>query len=178
MRRSLVLIAALATFPAALLVAGTPSQTGPRPSPRIAPPTGTFILKSAAPLPEGIAQVTEGMPFLLQGLARQRLTDVNPTYRKVSLERKGEEVVIQFDGRAPMVLPLNRTLPWTREDGQTYFVRVEEKQSRLVQTYQAQDGQRTNEFIPDADGLVLQVTVQSPKLARTLKYRLVYAKQS
>ena len=67
--------------------------------------------------------------------------------------------------------------PWTREDGETFWVSVVASPSKIVQTYKAKDGERTNEFTlsPNGQSLVLKVSVRSPKLSKVLNYSLVYA---
>ena len=123
----------------------------------------------------GIGRATEGLPFMARSLAQARLAAVNPVYRKVALEQKENTVRIQFDGRKAVEVPLKGGLAWTREDGEAFWVTAESRQGRIVQTYKAKDGERTNEFVLTPSGdLLLKVTVRSHKLANTLKYQMVY----
>ena len=139
-------------------------------------PTGTFTLSKSPDLPKGIEQATEGVPFLIRGMAEKRLADVNPAYRKVVLSQDASAVTIQFDGRQPVRVPLNGGTAWTREDGETFWVSATAAPSKLTQTYKAKDGERTNEFTvsPDGKSMVLKVSVRSPKLSKVLNYSMVY----
>ena len=140
-------------------------------------PVGVFTLQSSPDLPRGIEQATEGVPFLTRGLAEKRLTDINPAYRRVVLSQDGSAVTIQFDGRQPVRVPLRGGTAWTREDGETFWVSAVASPSKIVQTYKAKDGERTNEFTlsPTGQSLILKVSVRSPKLSKVLHYSLVYA---
>ncbi|MFN8011514.1 MAG: hypothetical protein U0P81_08910 [Holophagaceae bacterium] len=136
---------------------------------------GQYQLVSAPDLDAGISQVMEGLPFFQKPLAQQRLHSVNPAYRRVTLDRGGEAVTIQFDGRKPLQVPLKGGITWTREDGEAFWVTAESHGNLVRQTYHAKDGERTNEFelTPHGD-LVLRVTVRSHKLPSVLKYQMVY----
>ncbi len=150
-----------------------------KPMPKnVAPiPAGVFTLQSSPDLPSGIEQATEGVPFLARGLAEKRLVDLNPAYRKVVLSQDASTVTIQFDGRQPVRVPLKGGMAWTREDGETFWVSAVASPSKIVQTYKAKDGERTNEFTlsPNGQSLVLKVSVRSPKLSKVLNYSMVYA---
>ena len=139
-------------------------------------PTGTYVLNNSPDLPRGIALAAEGVPFLLRGLAEKRLADLNPAYRRLRLSQDGSSITVQFDGRQPMRMPLKGGTAWTREDGETFWVSATAEPSRLVQTYKARDGERTNEFIlaPDGKVLILKVSVRSPRLSHVLNYSMVY----
>lgn len=136
---------------------------------------GRYQLVQAPDLDAGIDLVMEGLPFFVKPLAHQRLRSVNPAYRRVALEQRGDAVSIQFDGRAPIQVPLKGGVNWTREDGEAFWVTAESHGNLVRQTYHAKDGERTNEFelTPHGD-LVLRVTVRSHKLSSVLKYQMVY----
>jgi hypothetical protein len=69
-----------------------------------------------------------------------------------------------------------RAVDWTREDGEKFRISARMDQDDLVQTYQAEDGERTNVFHVDATNrtLTLAVTVASPRLPGPLRYTLTY----
>lgn len=136
---------------------------------------GQYQLVKAPDLDAGIDLVMEGLPFLQKSHANQRLHSVNPAYRRVALDQRGDAVTIQFDGRQPLQVPLKGGVAWTREDGEAFWVTAESHGNVVRQTYRAKDGERTNEFelTPHGD-LVLRVTVRSHKLPGVLKYQMVY----
>ena len=165
-------------FAALLIVPALMAAETTKPTPiAIRAPTGTFTLSQTPDLPQGIEQATEGVPFLIRGLAEKRLADVNPAYRRVVLSHDATTVSIQFDGRQPVRVPLQGGTAWTREDGETFWVNASVSPSKITQTYKARDGERTNEFAlsPSGESLVLKVSVRSPKLSKVLYYSLVYS---
>ena len=165
-------------FAALLIVPALMAAETTKPTPiAIRAPTGTFTLSQTPDLPQGIEQATEGVPFLIRGLAEKRLADVNPAYRRVVLSHDATTVSIQFDGRQPVRVPLQGGTAWTREDGETFWVNASVSPSKIVQTYKAKDGERTNEFTlsPDGNLLLLKVSVRSPRLSKILNYSLVYS---
>jgi hypothetical protein len=164
-------------FAALLIVPALMATETAKPAPvALKAPTGTFTLSQTPDLPQGIEQATEGVPFLMKGIAEKRLSDVNPAYRRVVLSHDATSVSIQFDGRKPVRVPLQGGTAWTREDGETFWVNATATPSQIVQTYKAKDGERTNEFTlsPSGESLLLKVSVRSPKLSKVLYYSLVY----
>ncbi len=136
---------------------------------------GRYQLVRTPDLDASIDRVTEGLPFFEKPMANHRLRSVNPAYRRVALEQRAGTVSIQFDGRKPVEVPLKGGLAWTREDGEAFWVTAEAHGNRVLQTYKAKDGERTNEFILTPSGdLLLKVTVRSHKLANVLRYQMVY----
>ena len=136
---------------------------------------GRYQLVRTPDIDAGIDLVMEGLPFFAKPMANQRLHSVNPAYKRVALEQKKDSVSIQFDGRQPVLVPLKGGLSWTREDGEAFWVTAESHGNRVLQTYKAKDGERTNEFVLTPNGeLLLKVTVRSHKLANVLKYQMVY----
>ena len=165
-------------YAALLIVPALMAAETTKPAPAsIRAPTGAFVLSQAPDLPQGIEQATEGVPFLVRGMAEKRLADVNPAYRRVVLSHDASSVSIQFDGRKPVRVPLQGGTAWTREDGETFWVNATASPSQIIQTYKAKDGERTNEFTlsPDGESLLLKVSVRSPKLSKVLYYSLVYS---
>jgi hypothetical protein len=154
---------------AALLALPTLSAQAPEGLP------GRYQLVRSPDLDAGIDLAVEGLPFLQKPQALRRLHAVNPAYRRVALERKEGAVAIQFDGRPPVEVPLKGGRAWTREDGEAFWVTAEASGNRVLQTYKAKDGERTNEFVlTPAGDLLLRVTVRSHKLPNILKYQMVY----
>ena len=67
-----------------------------------------------------------------------------------------------------------RTAKWTREDGEVFDVAARWTNDRLVQSFKAADGERTNTFTlgPDGRALDVQVEVKSPQLPEPVRYAL------
>jgi len=140
-------------------------------------PFGSWTLVSAPDLPGIIEAATAQMNFITRPIARSRLNQTNNVYRTLRIERESGGITIQFDQRPPQHTPADgQTVQWTREDGQTFLVSTRVDRDDLVQTYQAEDGQRTNRFHVDPATriLTLKVTVTSPRLPGPLDYELTY----
>ena len=170
--RTALLTAAMLTLPA---FAGEPTA----PSHATTQLEGTYQLIAKPDLESGIDLATEGLPFFTKPEAKARLASVNPAYRKVALHQKDGVVLIQFDGRKAVEVPLKGGLAWTREDGETFWVTAVSSPDRLQQTYKAKDGERTNEFVLTPSGdLLLKVTVRSHRLGHLLRYQMLYRRQA
>ena len=76
-----------------------------------------------------------------------------------------------FDQRRAITSPANgQPVKWTREDGEVFDLSTEWQGQRLVQTFRAEDGTRTNTYSISADGRVLtmHVVLRSPRLSGRL----------
>lgn len=152
---------------AALVVSAAPVQ---------AQIQGTYRLVSGLDLTRGISQATEELPMFERLYARHRLADVNPLYKTLQLKQTGTGMELTFDRRAPLALQEGRAVSWTREDGEPFSVSLTTRGSRFTQVYKGREGQRTNVFYvsPAGQTVIMDVTVRSHKLAKTLHYHLVY----
>ncbi|HTL97489.1 MAG TPA: hypothetical protein VL181_01670 [Holophagaceae bacterium] len=139
-------------------------------------PHGTFVLDRAPELDKGIAAFVAQAPGGQRERLAQRLKDVDPLYKQLELGATAEAFTLRFEGREPLVLPLDgRDVAWTREGGETMRVNARPSLSGVLQTYKAADGERTNEFVQLPDGrLILSVQVHVNGLAKDLSYTVVY----
>lgn len=169
----------LALFAALPMLATLPSQAAEPAVLALMPvaaPSGAFVLDRAPDLDKGIqAFVTQAASGRRDFLAK-RLKAVDPLYKQVDISSTADAVTLTFDGRAPLVLPLNgQEVAWTRESGEVLRVSARPSLSGILQTYKAADGERTNEFILLPDGrLILSVQVHVAGLAKDLSYKVVY----
>lgn len=138
-------------------------------------PHGTFVLDRAPDLDKGIAAFVTQAPAGQRARLAARLKDVDPLYKELALGTAGEALSLTFEGRQPLVLPLSgQPVTWTRA-GEPIQVSARPSVSGLLQTYQAEDGVRTNEFILLPDGrLILSVQVHVNGLPKDLSYKVVY----
>jgi hypothetical protein len=119
------------------------------------------------------------MSFITRPIARGRLRRTNPVYNRVVVNFTPQQVSTTFDQRHAIESPANgQPIKWTREDGERLDLSTEWQQGRLVQTFRAEDGSRTNTYVvsPDGHTLTLHVVIRSPKLPQPLEYKLVYNK--
>jgi hypothetical protein len=124
------------------------------------------------------ATVTD-MNFIKRPFARHKLTNLNPPYRKVTIAISNREVLVKFDEREPIHMPLGgRSAPWTREDGDKFMVAAQASKDQLVQTFKNDEGERTNVFklSPDGKSLIMSATIKSPQLPRPLTYSISFGR--
>jgi hypothetical protein len=140
-------------------------------------PFGSWTLDAAPDLPKVIEAATASMNFITRPIARSRLNKTNEVYQTVRIEREAGTISIQYGQRQPQRMPADgSTVAWTREDGEKFLISARAERDDLVQTYKAEDGERTNVFHVDPDSriLTLKVTVTSPRLPRPVSYAITY----
>lgn len=125
---------------------------------------------------QAIDQAVEKMNFIKRPIARSRLTKTNIPYQRIRIEVSASEAEIAYDAHKPIRMPINgQPIKWTRDDGEVLDVSATFDDSKLLQTYKAEDGMRVNSFYRDSGGLLhLQVEVSSPQLPQKVRYELVY----
>jgi hypothetical protein len=123
----------------------------------------------------GVAKVN----FMIRSIARSRLTNVNPAYKRVAIEQTSDAITTTYDDRKPVRAPLDgSTIKWTREDGEKFDVHVEQKDGQLVQTFKGEDGERINTYqlSPDGNTLTVAVELRSERLPEPVRYALTFAR--
>jgi hypothetical protein len=120
-----------------------------------------------------IERVVKGMNPVTRSIARRRLARTNPAYERVSIRFEGNSARVSA-GPSTLTLPLSgEPVRWNR-DGEVIRVSGRRDAAGYVETFDARDGRRVNRFTPAGEGLLLTVTVTSPRLPRPLEYRLHY----
>ena len=140
-------------------------------------PFGNWTLVSAPDLPKVIEEATASMNFVVRPIARGRLKKTNDAYKRIQINRTGAEISIQYDERKPQHMPGNgQAVAWKREDGEDFLISARLEHEDLIQTYKAEDGERSNVFHldPKTGTLTVAVTIKSGKLPKPLTYTLTY----
>ncbi len=130
---------------------------------------------------QAVDTAAAGVSFVIRPIARKRLRDTNQPYDTVSFRIQPGEIVCTRNGKSPIRSDEKGTpVQWTREDGKLYQVTQQFKDGAFTQLYKAEDGSRTNHFTLSADGakLSLEVTVESPKLPKPLRYSLEFRRHA
>ena len=141
--------------------------------------SGTWTQTKADDIPAAINSTVADMNFIKRPVARHRLTNLNPAYRKVMIAVSDREVLVKFDEREPIHMPPDgKSAPWTREDGAKFMVAAQVSKDQLVQTFKNDEGERTNIFklSPDGKSLTLSATIKSPQLPKSLTYSITFAR--
>ena len=146
-------------------------------APLAAQTAGTWKLAADPDIPGVIEKATEPMNIFIRPIARARLRKTNPAYTQIVIERTGTEIVITYDQRAPQHMPATgEIVNWKREDGEVFKLSGKLEGNDLIQTYTAEDGQRTNVFHvdPNTGGLSMAVTLTSHRLPKPVVYAVAY----
>lgn len=145
-------------------------------------PQGTFAVTTPddTGIKTAIDNAVAKMNFLFRAVARGRLHDTNPRYQRLEIHTTDQQISVQFDQRAPIVMPATGApVKWKREDGEVFDVSAHVGADALTQTFRSDEGQRVNEFRLHPDGsLSLDVTVTSPKLPAPVKYTLQFRREA
>ena len=130
-------------------------------------------------IPAAIETCISDMFFIKRPIARRRLANVNPAYKKIALSITPQQVSVKLDDRNPILMPASgQAVSWTREDGEVFQVAAHLAPNQLTQTFKNEDGERTNIFrlSPDGKSINLFVTVNSPQLPKALTYTITFGR--
>jgi len=144
---------------------------------------GTYTLDEADSdnIGEAIDQAVGKLNFLTRHIARGRLKNLNPAYRKVVIASSPNELSVTVDNQPTLRTPANGTsIAWQGPDGGKVNASMRFAGGHLVQTFTSADGRRVNYFTLSSDGrtLTMQVTETSPRLSQPIKYKQVYRRVS
>lgn len=124
-----------------------------------------------------IDSVVSQMSVMTRGIARRRLEANNRVPTQVRIDRDGEEIVVSLDSRIYRARP-GRAKRVKNADGGTSRMRYRVVGRKLRQTFNTEDGVRTNVFTRrDDGGLDMLVTIASPRLPDRVRYRLSFRPQ-
>ena len=144
---------------------------------------GTFTInrQQSDDVNRAIESAVSKMSFVTRPIARGRLRRTNQMYQRVVVNFTPAQVSTTFDQRHAIESPANgQPVAWTREDGEKFQLSTSWENGRLVQTFRAEDGSRTNTYSisPDGRTLTMHVTLRSPRLSSPLEYNLVFNRAS
>jgi len=138
----------------------------------------TLVPDSSDTIRKAIDRTVSHMNFIVRGIARGRLTKINPTPHQVRVDMEADTVSVAFDDGNPVVTPLNGdTVAWRNPlTGETNHAHVTVAGDTVRQTIVAKDGERENALIFSDNGarLRLRVTVTSHRLPQPLIYELLF----
>jgi hypothetical protein len=141
----------------------------------------TLVPDSSDNIRTAIDQTVRHMNFIVRGIARGRLTKINPTPHEIHFAKRADTVSVAFDNGNPVVTPLSGdTVKWvnplTHETDQAH---ASVAGDTTKQTIVAPDGERENAllFTGDSARLVVRVTVRSHRLPRPLVYTLMFRRE-
>ena len=142
----------------------------------------TLMPDSSSDIKAAINETVSPMNFLIRGIARGRLTKVNPLPHRVRVRLATDTVSVAFDDGDPVVTPADgAVVPWfnalAKETDQAHVLVAGDT---LRQTIAAPDGDRENAltFADSGARLRIRVTVSSHRLPKPLMYDLLFRRDS
>jgi hypothetical protein len=141
---------------------------------------GTFHFaggeRERAMLEHAIDDSVRDLSWLTRGIVRRRLTVRAGIAPWVTLSFPPGWIRIVVPGHPPALSPDSGAAVDYPFEGETLRMTQRFEGVRLVQVFRAREGSRVNEYVPDDRDatLVLHVTIESPRLARPLRYTLTY----
>lgn len=145
---------------------------------------GAFVYapEASEDVEAAIDAAVDDLNFIVRPIARRRLRDATEPIRRVTFEQRPGTIVISTGDAAnpTRTAPDGTPAPWTRTNGETVDVATRWDGDMLFQTFDAEDGMRTNAYTLSADGdtLRMAVTIRSPRLPEPVEYTLVYRRTS
>lgn len=137
--------------------------------------------KQLAARDAAIEKATDSMFFATRGIARGRVKDKTVIRQQLGFSFAGGNITATASNIAPAVSPENGSpAPYKSGDDTVQLSQKISPEGKLLQTFTASDGSRSNTYILSPDGKTLNVyiTLQSAKLPQPVSYTLTYARAS
>jgi hypothetical protein len=124
---------------------------------------------------DAIDRGVDGFFFAIRGIARSRLSDGTKIDPWVNFSFDADNLRVRVPSTTT-VSPANGTFVDHGSGGDRSKLSQRLTDGKITQMFVAGEGQRVNEWMlsPDANRLLLKVTVSSPKLTRPVVYTLTY----
>jgi hypothetical protein len=128
-------------------------------------------------LADAIEDLVAELNIVVRNMARDRLTETNPAFAKVSIARDGDQMSFTYDGRKG-VCKLDGTVTEVEAiDGSTLQCRLSLKGDTLVQDLRGTRGGRVNTFsIRDSGKLRMKVRIHSKLMPKDMHYTLTFSR--
>ncbi len=133
---------------------------------------------------DAIETCIAGYPQEAKASSRERLEETNRLVSRLFIASKdsGRKILIGYEeADNGDVAPLDGTMVRIAgATGEGFEMRVAMAEDSLVESFQADNGKRTNTYTVDPDGktLVVRVAVESPYMPTILTYEQVYSRSS
>ena len=141
--------------------------------------SGAFRLVEGqdAALEQAIDAAVAPMSLVARPFARNRLRQITTPYGRITIDSRGDAIVMVADPRAPVRTPVSGAeVPWRREDGELFSVSGTWDGTTFEQRFASGTGRRINRYRlgPDGGKLTIDVTIFGGGLPGTMTYQLVY----
>jgi len=127
---------------------------------------------------KSVDQAVSEIFFALRGMGRKRVEAKTHIPAWVEIKQSGQTVTFHFEGRQPEPCPLQGSTKGKDPDGKEAEFSARQEGQKLIQTVKTEDGQRTNVFVPQADGsMKLNVELKSERFKTPIRYTISYKRQ-
>lgn len=129
---------------------------------------------------DAIEKATDSMFFATRGIARGRLKDKTVIRQQIGISFGGGNITTTFSSLPAAVSPENGSpAPYKSGDDTVQLTQKITPDGKLVQSFTASDGNRTNTYSLSADGktLTMAVVVTSTKIPQPVRYMLTYVRR-
>jgi hypothetical protein len=141
---------------------------------------GTFHFAGGEPERVALEHAIDGsvrdLSWVTRGIVRRRLRERAGIAPWVTFSFPPGWIRTVIPGRPPAMSPDSGAAVDYPFEGETLRMTQRFEGARLLQVFQAREGFRVNDYVPDDQdrALVLHVTIESPRLGRPLHYTLTY----
>lgn len=157
------------------------AQPGPTEQSREDRLEGTFRYaggsRERTALERSIEASVDAVSWILQPIARRRLTETNPISKWTTVSFAGDRISVVRPGLVKIAAPADgREIKWTNDHGDRAKLRFTWQGSKLVQHIHNNQGGSEVVYSPSADGQTIRISVRvySQHLPVPVKYRLTY----
>ena len=114
---------------------------------------------------------------VIRGIAREKLTETNPVFETMSIERKGGELVLNYGSHTNTCKLDGSASDVEGIDGTALKCRLSLQGSALVHRVDGSRGGRVNTFTIDESGhLTMKTRIHSKMMPADLRYTLTFAR--
>jgi hypothetical protein len=128
-------------------------------------------------LRDAIEELVAQLGVVIRGIARGKLTETNPVFETVSIERKGGELVLTYGSHTNTCKLDGSASDVEGIDGSALKCRLSLQGDALVHRVDGSRGGRVNTFTIDESGrLTMKSRIHSKMMPADLRYTLTFAR--
>jgi len=128
-------------------------------------------------LRDAIEELVAQLNAMIRGVARQKLTETNPVFEKVSIERKAGELVLSYGSHTNACKLDGSASDVEGIDGSSLKCRLSMHGDTLVHRVDGSRGGRVNKFTIGENGrLTMKSRIHSKMMPADLRYTLTFAR--
>ncbi len=128
-------------------------------------------------LRDAIEELVAQLNAVIRGVARDKLTETNPVFENVSIERKGDELVLTYGSHTNVCKLDGSGSDVEGIDGSSLECKMSMQGDALVHRVHGPRGGRVNTFtIGESGRLTMKTRIHSKMMPADLRYTLTFAR--